>query len=446
MRWLLKPAFLGLSLPALGFVALCCVLAAAPLQAQGSSWESLIKGAEAALERKDFAAAEEQLKAALAAAEHFPSGDPRLGKTLNNLAAIYYAQGDYGRAEPLLRRGIEAMERALGPDDPDLAQALKNLAALYYLQGNFGAAEPLLTRSLAIWERAVGTEHPYVATLLSNLAGLYQAQGRYNRAEPLLVRSLKIWEALLGPNHADVAKSREMLERLQTAMAGETRSALTGETGSALTAETDSALTGKTPPAPKPRPTTAATTTTATEPQPQGQLALSSPSQEASPNQQATSAQDRAGSPSERHSAVIAFSRTAIKNDQASSEAASKSAPSEEKTLFRETETTQTAKAPEPETARPAATKNREAAVPTGDIALYLSSFRTREDAEGHWLQLQKDFPGLAQKELLVEEVTMAERGTFFRMLATPFEDQSAAQALCRTLKKKRQDCRVIQQ
>ena len=125
MRRLARRALQGLPL-----LALCCFMAAAPAQAQGSSWESLIKGAEAALERKDFTSAEEQLKAALDAAERFPPGDPRLGKTLNNLAAIYYAQGDFGRAEPLLRRGVEAMEQALGPNDPDLAQGLKNLAAV----------------------------------------------------------------------------------------------------------------------------------------------------------------------------------------------------------------------------------------------------------------------------------------------------------------------------
>lgn len=431
MRWLRNPAPLGLPL-----LALYCLLAAAPLQAQGSSWESLIKGAEAALERKDFASAEEQLEAALVAAERFPPGDPRLGKTLNNLAAIHYAQGDYGRAEPLLRRGIEAMEQALGPDDPDLAQGLKNLAALYYLQGDYDAAEPLLTRSLAIWERAVGSEHPYVATLLSNLAGLYQAQGRYSRAEPLLVRSLKIWETLLGPNHADVAKSRELLQRLQAAMADGAPARRT--------------LSAKTPPAPKPRPTTttSAPTSSAADAPPQSQLDLSSTTQEATPRQ------DQSSSPSERHSAVVAFSRTAIEPDQASTETPSAVSPdstsesrsAQEKTLTQTAETTQTAKAPEPETAPPAATEIREAAVPSDNIALYLSSFRTREDAEGHWLQLQNDFPDLAQKELLVEEVTMAERGTFFRMLAAPFEDQTAAQAMCRTLKKKRQDCRVVQQ
>ena len=410
MRWL----------PGLSLLAFCCLVAASPLQAQGSAWEALIKGAEAALERKDFASAEEQLKAALEAAERFPAGDPRLGKTLNNLAAIYYAQGDYERAEPLLRRAVEAMEQALGPHDPDLAQSLKNLAALYYLEGDYVAAEPLLMRSLAIWERAVGSDHPYVATLLSNLAGLYQAQGRYNRAEPLLVRSLGIWETVLGPNHPDVAKSRQMLERLQTAMAGEPAARST--------------RTAETPPPPRPRPTTNAATESPVVATLRDQPEISAENQ-ASQRGGSQSGADESGTdrPSQRHSAVIAFSRTAFDNNQAAGQAAGAS--------------------PEPENreaekpAQAARTAPQKAKAPAGGIALLLSSFRTREDAEGHWAQLQRSFPALlAHKELLVEEVTMAERGTFFRMLAMPFDDRTDAQTLCRTLKRQRQDCRVIQQ
>jgi len=388
----------------ISLVAFCCLIAAGPLQAQGSTWEALIKGAEAALERRDFASAEEQLKAALDAAERFAPGDPRLGKTLNNLAAIYYAQGDFRRAEPLLRRAIKEMEQAVGPNDPDLAQSLKNLAALYYLQGDHAAAEPLLIRSLTIWEQAVGTEHPYVATLLSNLAGLYQAQGQYSRAEPLLVRSLSIWETILGPNHPDVAQSRQLLERLQAAMAGEVPARGT--------------LTAELPPAPRPRPTA---DTLPEDLFPEDPFAAALQSQPAAPAEsqatesqaaQSQAAESPAAEPSERHSAVVAFSRTAIENDLAETE--KNSALRQPETASENTSSQETQVKTE--------AKTQEAKAPGRGIALLLSSFRTREAAEGHWAQLQQDFPGLLeQKDLLVEEVTMAERGTFFRVVSRFF-------------------------
>ncbi len=62
-----------------------------------------------------------------------------------------------------------------------------------------GDAEPLYKRFLAILEKALGPEHPNVAMSLNNLALLYEAQGRYGDAEPLYKRSLAISEKVLGP-------------------------------------------------------------------------------------------------------------------------------------------------------------------------------------------------------------------------------------------------------
>ncbi|MCV4933336.1 tetratricopeptide repeat protein, partial [Escherichia coli] len=66
--------------------------------------------------------------------------------------------------------------------------SLNNLAGLYDAQGQYALAEPLYKRSLAIKEKALGPDHPDVATSLNNLAGLYDAQGQYALAEPLYKR------------------------------------------------------------------------------------------------------------------------------------------------------------------------------------------------------------------------------------------------------------------
>jgi tetratricopeptide (TPR) repeat protein len=54
-------------------------------------------------------------------------------------------------------------EKALGPDHPDVAASLNNLAELYRAQGQYAQAEPLYKRSLAIVEKALGPDHPNVA-------------------------------------------------------------------------------------------------------------------------------------------------------------------------------------------------------------------------------------------------------------------------------------------
>ena len=56
-----------------------------------------------------------------------------------------------------------------------MALSLNNLAALYVAQGRYAEAEPLYKRSLAIQEKALGPDHPDVGTSLNNLAGLYTA-------------------------------------------------------------------------------------------------------------------------------------------------------------------------------------------------------------------------------------------------------------------------------
>ena len=73
-----------------------------------------------------------------------------------------------------------------------MAASLNNLAALYKSQGKYEQAEPLYKRSLAIVEKALGPDHPNVATSLENLATLYRATKRDEEAEKLEQRATAI--------------------------------------------------------------------------------------------------------------------------------------------------------------------------------------------------------------------------------------------------------------
>ncbi|MGB7378739.1 MAG: CHAT domain-containing tetratricopeptide repeat protein, partial [Rivularia sp. (in: cyanobacteria)] len=132
---------------------------------------------------------------------------PDVATSLNNLAALYYSQGNYTKAEPLYERALAIDEKVQGKEHPDVATSLNNLAQLYQLQGNYIKAEPFYLRSLAIFEKVLGKEHPYVATSLNNLALLYKSQGSYTKAEPLYLRSLAIKEKVVGKEHPSIATS-----------------------------------------------------------------------------------------------------------------------------------------------------------------------------------------------------------------------------------------------
>ncbi|MFQ5792920.1 MAG: tetratricopeptide repeat protein [Acidobacteriota bacterium] len=182
-----------------------------------SGWEKYMAAGAKAYQQGRYAVAEKSLQAALKEAERFGPQDERLAVTLNDLAALYGAQGRHSRAEPLQKRALAVREKVFGPEHPQVAQSLHNLASLYQLQGRYAEAEPLHKRSLAIWEKTLGPAHPDVAQSLNNLASLYEAQGRYPEAEPLYKRALAIREKALGPEHPHVGTTLNNLAGLYRA-------------------------------------------------------------------------------------------------------------------------------------------------------------------------------------------------------------------------------------
>jgi tetratricopeptide (TPR) repeat protein len=80
----------------------------------------------------------------------------------------------------------------LGPEHPYVATSLNNLAQLYQAQGQYGKAEPLYQRALAIRDKALGPEHPEVATSFENYAFLLRSMGLPEKATQLESRAKAI--------------------------------------------------------------------------------------------------------------------------------------------------------------------------------------------------------------------------------------------------------------
>ena len=433
-------------------VLMCSViLFALPAQSQDTSWEGLIDAGQAALQRQNYSEAERQFEGALEVAEGFPSDDPRLGKSYNNLAAIYYAKKDYARAEPLMRRALEQLRRSLGTENTEVAQTMKNLAALYYLQGNRSDAESLLKQALATMETVHGPNHAYVATVLSNLAGLYQADGRQQEAEPLLVRSLEIWEKLLGPDHPDVSRSRNLLAKVQEANADAF------------------GVAGSDPETPEPAPSNGAAAIETAEngpyaASPRALTALAAPNVALDePNSELAKAA----------SALEQLSRSS-KSEIEGAAAASLPSPSSpvnggDSTYARLDE------APESQTLQAPAQATRSIAQNAGDEALaatlkpsspaatglgkadaasdvsyavYLSTLWSIEEARRYWSALRAAMPGvLDDKQMEIEEVAAySGPDSFFRVLTSPFDSDPQAQETCEFIQRKLRthDCEVV--
>jgi CHAT domain-containing protein/tetratricopeptide (TPR) repeat protein len=139
---------------------------------------------------------------------------PDYATSLNNLAALYEAMGEYGQALPLYRRALEITKQALREQHPDYASSLTNLATLYCLMGDYGKALPFYRQALAIQKKALGEQHPAYATSLNNLAALYESLGDYGKALPLYRQALEVRKQALGEEHPDYAQSLDNLATL----------------------------------------------------------------------------------------------------------------------------------------------------------------------------------------------------------------------------------------
>jgi tetratricopeptide (TPR) repeat protein len=133
---------------------------------------------------------------------------------LDRIGGYFLGRAAYSQAEPLLREGLAVREKTLGPEHPDTATSLNNLAVLLKAQGDFERARPLYERALAIDERAFGPQHPNTATSLTNLALLFRELGEFARARPLYERGVAIREKVFGPDHPDTASSLNNLAAL----------------------------------------------------------------------------------------------------------------------------------------------------------------------------------------------------------------------------------------
>ena len=74
---------------------------------------------------------------------------------MNNLAALYRQIGDYQKAEPLFKRGLEIREKAFGPDNHDVAKSLLGLATIYASTGQIENAKASLLRAIHIQNRLI---------------------------------------------------------------------------------------------------------------------------------------------------------------------------------------------------------------------------------------------------------------------------------------------------
>src|SRR6202034_870662 len=123
---------------------------------------------------------------------HSQSGDQlSQANCLCRIASFYQLQGHNDEAEAMYSKALEIREQKLGGTDPLVSETLSQLGRLYSAQGDFAKAETVLRRALSTAELA-GADKPQVADIAITLADVYRKQHRTGEAQALYSRALDI--------------------------------------------------------------------------------------------------------------------------------------------------------------------------------------------------------------------------------------------------------------
>jgi tetratricopeptide (TPR) repeat protein len=133
---------------------------------------------------------------------------------MNNLAGAYWIVGQLDKAVPLLEQTLAKSKEKLGPDHPDTLNSMNSLALVYQKNGDFAKAELILRECLTLRQ----TKQPDAWATFdtqSQLGGSLLGQKNYAEAERLLLagyEGMKQREAKIPTNAKKYLT--EALERL----------------------------------------------------------------------------------------------------------------------------------------------------------------------------------------------------------------------------------------
>jgi len=130
-----------------------------------------------------------------------PDAEAATAFSMVNLGSIYESLGDYAKAEALMRKGIEAIEKRT-PDESQLHFFRGNLARTLMLRGDLVGARALIERSLHDLAARDGEKSFGYAFQQYRLARIEYASGNLDAAEQDWHDVIATLDPLLPPDHA----------------------------------------------------------------------------------------------------------------------------------------------------------------------------------------------------------------------------------------------------
>lgn len=133
--------------------------------------------------------------------------------SVNGLAFMFEAKGDFSEAEPLFWQLLKQRETKFGPNHPQTFRLRERLARQLQDQGKLQDAEPLLRSALQAREAPLGPRHVETLEAVRNLLSLLDSLGKTEDSESLLRRLFEGQEATLGPKDPNTLESLSNLAK-----------------------------------------------------------------------------------------------------------------------------------------------------------------------------------------------------------------------------------------
>ncbi|MDQ1473230.1 MAG: hypothetical protein QOJ99_4710 [Bryobacterales bacterium] len=117
--------------------------------------------------------------------------------SLRGWGITFLEHGEPSRAEPLLRRALALFESANAPLH-QIASTLSCLAQLYITENKLAMAEDALLRGVDLLEKTLGPQHPQVAVLLEMLGDTVAQRNQFAQARDYYARARVIMAGRFG--------------------------------------------------------------------------------------------------------------------------------------------------------------------------------------------------------------------------------------------------------
>lgn len=131
---------------------------------------------------------------------------PTVIKSLQELAAVYYKMGEYGKAAEIYTDAINRQTKLNTPSEKiQVCEGLLGLASVYIEQDKMDGAKKLMTRALQLATDILGRTHHFVAAIFAKLGQLSYKQSRLEEALAFYLQDLKVTRSEVGTNHPHTA-------------------------------------------------------------------------------------------------------------------------------------------------------------------------------------------------------------------------------------------------